>query len=122
MASLDNRTPSKAFLSTISNSKITSLLSQLRIGHIPLNGYLYKFKLVDSPRYLARGAAMETIQHFLLTCPSYAYERWPLKQKLRKTPTVKDLLANQKLTLHLLNYIDATRSFNHNGEHIRSDR
>jgi hypothetical protein len=118
---MDSTTPSKAFLSTISNSKITrkasSLLSQLRIGHIPLNGFLYKFKLVDSPRYPACGAAMETIPNFLLTCPSYAHERRPLKQKLRKTPTVKDLLENQKLTLHLLNYIDATRRFNHNGEY-----
>jgi hypothetical protein len=102
MATIDNTIPSKTLLNTISNSKLTrqasSLLTQLRIGHIPLNGYLFRFKLVDSPRCPACGAAEETTHHFLITCRSYGHERWPIIQKLGRTPTLTDLLADQKHT------------------------
>ena len=126
MTQLDGTTPSNTFLNTISNSNITrqasSLLSQLRIGHIPLNEYLYKFKLVDNPRCPACGAAVESIHHFLLTCPCYSYERWPLIQKIGRTPTLKDLLGNPKYTTHLLNYMEATGRFTHEGEYVRSEQ
>jgi hypothetical protein len=125
MAELDSTTPSKNFLSTISNGKLTqqasSLLTQLCIGHIPLNGYLYRFKLVDSPRCLACGATTETIPHFLLICPSYAHECWPLSRKIGKTPTVKDFMDDCN-ALHLFNYIEAIGCFNHTGTYIRPDQ
>jgi ribonuclease HI len=126
MATIDNTTPSKTLLNTISNSKLTrqasSLLTQLRIGHIPLNGYLFRFKLVDSPRCPACGAAEETIHHFLITCRSYGHERWPIIQKLGRTPTLTDLLADQKHTTRLLNYIEATGRFKDQGEFLKPDQ
>ena len=126
MAQLDDTIPSNAFLDTINNTKITrqasSLLSQLRIGHIPLNSYLYKFKLVNSSRCPACGAAVESIHHFLLTCPNYSYERWPLIQKTGRTPTLKDLLVNPKLTKHPPNYTEANGRFKHEGEFVKPDQ
>jgi ribonuclease HI len=126
MVTLDNTTPSKIFLNAISDTSITreasSILSQLRMGHIPLNGYLYKFKLVDSPRCPACGAAVETIHHFLIRCPSYAHERWPLTEKLGRPPTEQDLLADHKLTKHLLYYIEATGRFKQRGEYVNPDK
>jgi hypothetical protein len=83
MAEQDDTTPSNTFLKLISGSKITrraaSILTQICTVHIPLNGYLYKFKRVDNPRCPVCGAAVETVQHFLFTCCSYAHMRWPLK-------------------------------------------
>ena len=117
MVTLDDTTPSSDFLKMISNTKLTrktsSTLAQLRIGHIPLNSYLYRFKLVDSPRCPACGAAVETVHHFLLTCPAYEYERWPLKQKSKGRLSLKSLLTDVKLTEHLIKYIEATKRFDH---------
>jgi ribonuclease HI len=121
MAELDATTPSDTFLKRISSSKLTrkasSILTQICIGHIPLNGYLYKFKRVDSPRCPACGAAVETVQHFLFTCRSYAYMRWPLEQKCKGPLTLKKILSDHKLTEQLISYIDATERFTHNGEY-----
>ena len=112
MAELDNTTPSLKFIDSISSSKLTrhgsSLLSQLRIGHFPLNSYLHKMKRVDSPRCPACGAANETIHHFLITCPSYAHERWSLLQRTHGALTVKDLLTDEKRMKPLMFYIKET--------------
>jgi zinc-binding in reverse transcriptase len=125
MRTLDNSTPSKNFLNLISDNKLTrkesSFLTQLCTEHIPLNSYLYKFKLVDSPRCPACGAAPETIQHFLFTCPSYAYERWPLQQKCKGTLSLKKIMTDRKLVKTLLRYITATEQFKRTSEYIRPE-
>jgi ribonuclease HI len=50
----DSSSPSNRFIELISNAKLprqsSSLISQLRITHIPLNSYLFRFKCVDNPR------------------------------------------------------------------------
>jgi hypothetical protein len=121
MAAIDDSTPSDTFLKLISGSKLmhkdSSILTQLCTGHIPLNGYLYKFKRVDNPRCPACGAAVETVQHFLFTCRSYAYMRWPLEQKCKGTLTLKKILSDHKLTAQLVSYINAMECFSKNGEH-----
>jgi hypothetical protein len=67
---VDNNSPSKHFIETISNPKLprqaASLISQLRITHIPLNSYLYRFKRVDNPRCPACRDPKEMAEHFLL--------------------------------------------------------
>jgi hypothetical protein len=71
--------PSKKFLKTISQSKLshedTSCLSQLRIAHAPVNQYLNRIGRVSSARCPACGNKSETVEHLLLRCPNYAYER-----------------------------------------------
>jgi ribonuclease HI len=122
LAELDTTTPSDTLLKIISNRKLTrkesSLLTQICIGHIPLNGYLYKIKRVDNPRCPACGAAVETVHHFLFTCRSYAYMRWPLEQRSKGPLTLKRIFSDHKLTRQLVNYIDATERFAQNGEQL----
>ena len=112
---IDTSLPSKQFIQIISNPKLprqaASLITQMRIGHIPLNKYLYRFKRVDSPRCPACGEAEETVEHFLLHCPAYAHERWALEKAIKSKPDLKTLLGNHKATLALKNYMEATNRF-----------
>jgi ribonuclease HI len=89
-----------------------SRIFQLRVGHIPLNQYLHRFKRVDNPRCPACGHPNETVEHYLVYCPKYAHERWPLLRRLgNTTPKVIKLLTNRKLLAPLINYIEATERF-----------
>ena len=70
----DTLTPySQKFLKYIScegiSRKSASRIFQLRVGHVPLNQYLYRFKQTDSPCCLACRHPNETAEHFLLQCP-----------------------------------------------------
>ena len=118
MLKSDNSTPSNKFLKAISLTKITcsttSLISQLRLTHIPLNSYLKRFKRADNARCPACGADEETIGHFLLFCPAYAHERWALAQQVKKKKkllTIKTLLEDPNLVTLLGNYINAMQCF-----------
>jgi ribonuclease HI len=121
MAEIDDTTPSDKVLKTISGNKLSrkasSILAQICTGHFPLNGYLYRFKRVDNPRCPACGAAVETLHHFLFTCRSYAYMRWPLEQKCKGTLTLKKIFVDRKLIALLIRYINATGRFSQNGEY-----
>jgi len=115
---LDKTTPSDKFLKTISKAGLsregTSRIAQLRLQHIPLNSYLFRFKRVDKPNCPACGEAEESIAHFLLRCPSYAFERWALvrqAKKRRKLMTVESLLGNPELAIPLAKYIESTGRF-----------
>jgi len=115
---LDKTTPSDKFLKTISKEglsrKAASRIAQFRLQHVPLNSYLYRFKRVDKPNCPACGEAEESIAHFLLTCPSYAFERWALARhvkKRRKHMTVESLLGCPDLATPLAKYIDSTGRF-----------
>ena len=121
----DNSTPSAKFLKTISNAKLSrnaaSQIAQLRLQHFPLNGYLFKIKRTDKANCPACGEDDESITHYLLTCPSYAHERWALTQqarKSRKNMTVEALLGEPELAIPLANYIGSTGRFRiKSGEH-----
>jgi hypothetical protein len=115
----DTLTPaSQNYLKYICSQNISraaaSRLFQLRVGHVPLNQYLYRFKRVDNPRCPACGHPKETAEHFLIYCPKYAHERWPLLRRLGNTPPkIIKLLTNKKLLAPLINYIEATERFQH---------
>jgi len=118
MHKIDSSTPSNKFLKAISLEKImcstTSLISQLRLTHVPLNSYLKRFKRVDSARCPACGADKETIEHFLLLCPIYAYERWALAHQVKKQKkmlSIESLLRDPNLVIPLGNFINATEQF-----------
>ena len=115
---IDNTTPSDKFLKTLSNDKLqratASLIAQLRLKHIPLNSYLFRFKRVDKPSCPACGESDESITHFLLTCPNYGHERWALARQVRKKQkfmTVETLLGESDLILPLASYIISTGRF-----------
>ena len=73
---------------------------------------------------LRRGAAVESIAHFLLNCPSYAHERWALARqvrKMRKNMTVETLLGEPELAAPLAKYIFSTGRFKSNeGEQMHT--
>ena len=118
---IDKNPPSVQLLRTISKANLSrrsaSLITQLRLQHIPLNAYLKRFKLVDSARCPACGADAETVSHFLLQCPNYAYERWALEGSLRKRKkelTLENILGDPEAIKPLTNFIDASLRFTHN--------
>ena len=107
---------SKKFLTLTSDDRISkqqsSLLFQLRVGHAPLNAYLHRFKKVESARCPACGYKRENVDHFMLKCPKYDHERWPLLRQVKdNTPKIERILSDPKLVIPLLNYIDATERF-----------
>ena len=107
---------SQKYLKYISNEDISrktaSLIFQLRVGHAPINQYLHRFKKIESPQCPACGHPKETIKHFLLHCPKYAHERWPLLRNSKGgTPKLSRLLSSPKLLLPLASYIESTGRF-----------
>jgi hypothetical protein len=114
---LDQSSPSKKFLEAISNPKLprkaSSLISQLRISHVPLNAYLHRFKCVDKPQCPACGHPNETVEHFILHCPAYAHERWALEKSLKCKLDLNTTLGNNKATLALHHYTEATHRFDY---------
>ena len=118
MKKMDESTPSAKFLKTISKDKLSreaaSRIAQLRMGHIPLNSYLYRFKRADKTNCPACSEEYETPPHFLLSCPTYAFERWALERQVKKKKknlTLEALLGDLDLALPLTNYIDGTSRF-----------
>jgi hypothetical protein len=123
IARIDESAPSGRFLKAISNPKLSreaaSRIAQLRFKHIRLNGYLKRIQKVDSARCPACGEDEESIEHFLLRCPNYAYERWALARhtgKKRKPLTIKTLLEDPELVVPLATYIQASGRFKTSGE------
>ena len=121
---LDKSTPSPRFLKWISNpslsQKLVSLIAQLATSHVPLNAYLYRFKLIDKPQCPACGGSKEDVDHFLLKCLAYAHERWALAQsakKKKKLLTIKTLFSDQELTIPLANFVKATHRFSQQVQH-----
>lgn len=98
-----------------------SRIAQFRIAHAPINQYLKRIGKVDSARCPACGTEEETVEHFLLSCPSYVHERWALEQqakKARKQMSLGTLLGEPDMITPLANYIHATRHFNIEGEQV----
>jgi hypothetical protein len=91
-----------------------SKIAQLRLRHIPLNEYLYRFERTDKANCPACGADVESVAHFLLKCPMYAHERWALARqvkRLRKNMTLETLLGQPELAAPLAKYIYITGRF-----------
>ena len=113
---IDPSMPSLKFVKLISSPDISrkgaSWLFQLRTGHIPLNAYLFRFKRAESAHCPACGHPNETPQHFLLDCPAYAHERWPLiTGKSQKKKEFAHLVGKAKNAVLIITFIQATGRF-----------
>ena len=93
----------------------SSLLLQIRSGHIPLNVHLLKLKCTNTDKCQAcfsrQGTlpARETITHFLFECPAYSYERHDLDEALgRHSRDLESILASRKRTRELLRFVSRT--------------
>jgi hypothetical protein len=118
ISKIDPSSPSKKFLNTISHAELSreaaSRIAQFRLTHAPVNHFLKRIRKADKATCPACGADEETIGHFLLICPSYAYERWALAQqahKQRKHLTMETLLGTPDMVMPLAKFIEATGRF-----------
>ena len=107
---------SKKYMTLISDHRISrhmaSIIFQLRVGHAPLNKYLFRIGKVDSAHCPACGTDEETVEHFMLRCPKYAHERWALFRHIRdNAPRLEEVLSNPKAIIPTTNYIQATERF-----------
>ena len=113
---LDESTPSKKFLKSVSRPEITdaSRLAQFRLGHAPVDQYLKRIGKVDSARCPACGEDEESAEHFFLKCANYAHERWALAQHVRKSRqqmSLHSLLGHPALLPPVAKFIKATNRF-----------
>jgi ribonuclease HI/exonuclease III len=109
----DSTVPSTKFIKLISDPNISrkgaSWLFQLRTGHFPLNEYLYRFKRAESASCPACGFHTETPQHYILDCPAYAHERWPLiARKSREGKKYTNIIGKPSNAITLINFIHAS--------------
>lgn len=114
-SNIDCSLPSDNFLHIASQlcRNQTSMLIQLRTGHIPLNNNLFRIKRAESfdcPH--CRRGTRETLLHLLLFCPHYELERAHIREAIDKEKNVIPfLLGNRKGIPPLLRYIGATKRF-----------
>jgi hypothetical protein len=111
LSKIDNRLPQGDYLSD--TAKLTraqsSLITQLRTGHVPLNKHLHRIKRAPSPLCPACTRADESTHHFLFECRTYEHARHVLRRKLgRKSTSVRELLGKPEPMLALLRYVAAT--------------
>jgi ribonuclease HI len=90
----------------------TSILTQLRTNHIPLNFHLFRIKRAESPDCPDCPGTTEDVNHFLFTCPNYEAPRAKLREKAARKAYSIPYLANTPIgTRLLLRYINETRRF-----------
>ncbi|XP_006457368.1 hypothetical protein AGABI2DRAFT_56623, partial [Agaricus bisporus var. bisporus H97] len=93
-------------------------LTQVRSNHLPINTYLRKIKkrendycdkcLEDTGRRIP-----ETLNHFILDCPAYNYERDVMKRQAGRVNAfnLERLFKSEKGIRSLIDYLDATKRF-----------
>ena len=90
----------------------TSILIQLRTGHIPLQAHLYRIQRADTPTCPTCHNHPETVEHYLLHCPTYDEQRKVVRHKLGPGATsIKRLLATRRYLPALMVYIRDTARF-----------
>jgi hypothetical protein len=93
------------------SQRATSILMQLRMGHVGLNVFLRKISTVDSALCL-RCCTPESVAHFLLHCRCFDKERNELKWSIGKAAcSLPRLLSMPKNILHTVKYIESSRRF-----------
>ena len=72
LTEIDPLVPSSAFCKLMEplSRKNSSILTQLRLGHIPLNTYLHRIRKAESPLCPYCLEVHETVIHYLIRCPA----------------------------------------------------
>ncbi|KAG1750864.1 hypothetical protein EDB19DRAFT_1629030, partial [Suillus lakei] len=84
----------------------------LRTRHISLNQHLHRIGKSASPNCPHCKGALETVQHYLLTCPHYACDQHVLSSILRRqASSIMYLLTNAKALAPLIRFINSTGRF-----------
>jgi len=104
------------------NRRQTSLLTQLCIGHIPLNKHLHRIKRHDNPNWPHCPGTPEDINHYLFRCNKYATHRHKLVTNIkRKAFSTPHLLTDPVIIRHTLNFVNATWRSTHIHGDISAD-
>ena len=112
MRQVDSALPSSRFTKLVAPlaRRNTSLLIQLRTGHVPLNYHLHTIGRADTQRCPECGAAKETVPHFILQCPKYSLQRRAYFGPLGRNGLRLDyLLITKEGVERLFKFINATR-------------
>ena len=97
-----------------------SILVQLRTGHAPLQAYLHRFKLVESPMCPSCGEEPETVTHFLIYCESHHEHRRRLRWTLGRDQSLElGILGDVKRIRALMRFIDETERFKESHGNLR---
>jgi hypothetical protein len=90
----------------------SALLAQLRTGHCGLNYYLCRFKKAESAECEMCGYEKETVEHYLVECPSFWRERRELRRKVGAGQMrIAILLGEKEAVRATMEYISATGRF-----------
>ncbi|KAK0487594.1 hypothetical protein IW261DRAFT_1589909 [Armillaria novae-zelandiae] len=94
--------------------KFTSIMVQLRTGHIGFNRHLFNIQRVESPACSKFSYPNELVYHYIIRCPAYQNEREMLQRSVGTqgtAMTVKHILACRQNIPHLVQYLNDTRRF-----------
>ena len=92
--------------------RFTSILTQLRTNHAPLQAYLHRFKIVNSPTCPQCNVHPETVTHYLMHCDKYTAQRNQLKKDLKSGRHLDlSVLGDKKNFPVLFKFINATNRF-----------
>jgi ribonuclease HI len=112
---IDISTPSRKFLTLSASLKRnqTSLLTQLRSGHAPLNAHLFRIKRAPSPHCPhCQDNSHETVFHYIMKCPHYHGDRMRLFRALRRSAhSFRFLLSDPSALIPLFDFIQNTARF-----------
>jgi hypothetical protein len=89
--------------------KQTANLARLRTGHCGLNDFLHRRTIVDNPGCPTCGHPNETVQHYLLHCPTYKGPRMALAAVIgSRNMRVAKLLGDRRFVKHTLDFVEET--------------
>jgi len=98
------------------NRRQTSVLTQLRTAHAPINKHLHRIRKNDTPncpQATCRGIT-EDVHHLVFTCPRYTHERYHLKRSIgKKAFSSTNLFADKETIPHTLDYLNKIGRFKH---------
>ena len=114
---IDPSMPSSKYRKLITElpRRFVSVLTQLRTNHVPLQAYLHRFKLADSPICPHCEEAPETVTHFIMFCSNFAGQRRQLRRSLGPHVNLNlSVLRNSKHLPDLFRFINSTDRFGQN--------
>ena len=122
----NTRAPSSSFqkISAKLTRQQASVLIQLHTGHVPLQAYLHRFKLSDTPECPTCSDEPETVTHYLAHCRTYNQQRCQLQQALGHNQSVGlEILGDERRIKVLMEFINDTGQFEelHGDLRLRED-
>jgi len=114
MSKFEPKAPSSEFRNaskTLKRAEV-SIMTQLRTGHVPLQSYLHRFKLEESPICPSCRKEPETVTHYLKFCESHKEARREMRRELGRDVEVGlELLGGKKHIRTILRYVKRTGRF-----------